>query len=516
MPITAAEPPAASPSPAAVQVRGPLQPVAPFVAIVVLAFLVRLVPVLVRGSLYGSFSYDDGVYFGAALALVHGIVPYRDFLLLHPPGIVYLLAPFAWLGGLVGDDSGFAVARIAFMALGAANTLLVILVASSWGRRTAMAAGILYAVWPSAVMIERSSWLIAPQNTLLLLVLLALLYRRQAAAPGVRRAAVAGILAGLAFAVQIWAVAPMAVVLAWLIVVSWRAGAGWVRPALAFVVAGGAAAGLLWLPFLALSGWPMVRYIVVDQLGRTPEKGSMLVRLALLEGLPAISVRGGLAIKLLLIVAGVAAVGLVGWSARRGRVPWLPLGVLLVQVVILTIVPPFPHYAGWPVPALALVLGSCAAGLLGEGAISGRRAARGAEVVFGVAAVGLCLVSLVRSSGVPLDRAGILGLVGDARCVTTDSPVTLIETGLFERNLTNGCALKVDATGTSYDVGRELKADRRHNTVYQQAMVDYYGGSDAVLLARISQDAWSPAAAASIHAIFPNRVRLGAVTVLTK
>ena len=40
--------------------------------ILVLAFLVRLVPVLAGGGLTGLLGYDDGVYFGGAIALEQG------------------------------------------------------------------------------------------------------------------------------------------------------------------------------------------------------------------------------------------------------------------------------------------------------------------------------------------------------------------------------------------------------------------------------------------------------------
>ena len=86
--------------------------------VVGLAFLVRLLPVLRGVGLFGMIDYDDGVYFGSASALIHGLIPYRDFLLLHPPGILYVLAPFAALGNVVGDATAFAVARVAFMLLG--------------------------------------------------------------------------------------------------------------------------------------------------------------------------------------------------------------------------------------------------------------------------------------------------------------------------------------------------------------------------------------------------------------
>src|SRR5689334_22729672 len=42
-------------------------------------------------------NYDDGIYFGAAIRLIHGWLPYRDFLLPHPPGLTVLLSPIAAL-----------------------------------------------------------------------------------------------------------------------------------------------------------------------------------------------------------------------------------------------------------------------------------------------------------------------------------------------------------------------------------------------------------------------------------
>src|SRR5277367_2955347 len=50
-------------------------------------------------GLYAVKQYDDGVYFGAAVRLVSGVLPYRDYVFLQPPGIAVLGAPIAWLTG---------------------------------------------------------------------------------------------------------------------------------------------------------------------------------------------------------------------------------------------------------------------------------------------------------------------------------------------------------------------------------------------------------------------------------
>ena len=65
------------------------------ITIAAIAFVVRLVPVLRGGGLFGIGNYDDGVYYAAATGLIHGRLPYQDFLLLHPPGMPLLLTPFA-------------------------------------------------------------------------------------------------------------------------------------------------------------------------------------------------------------------------------------------------------------------------------------------------------------------------------------------------------------------------------------------------------------------------------------
>ena len=121
--------------------------VAPYVALAVLAFLARLLPALRGGGLLGLGAYDDGVYYTGAAALVAGRVPYADFVLLHPPGVLLALSPFALLGRLTSDPTGYAVARLAFMALGAANTVLVALLARRFGRVAAVVSGLFYALW---------------------------------------------------------------------------------------------------------------------------------------------------------------------------------------------------------------------------------------------------------------------------------------------------------------------------------------------------------------------------------
>ena len=203
---------------------------------VAVALAVRLIPVLRGGGLFGTMAYDDGVYFGSASRCSTGASRIATSCCCHPPGILVVLAPFAALGHLVGDPTGFAAARLAFMVLGAVNVVLVTLVASRAGRRAALAAGALYVVWEVAANVERTTWLVAPQSTLLLLALLALAGPRDRPAswvPSLRRCAVAGVLLGLNVGLQVWGVVPLAIVLAWLVAIHRRRFRAAVRPVLA-------------------------------------------------------------------------------------------------------------------------------------------------------------------------------------------------------------------------------------------------------------------------------------------
>src|SRR4051795_10053363 len=73
--------------------------------IALLAFVARLLPTLHGGGLGGYDDYDDRVYFAGSQALIAGRLPYQDFVLLHPPGILLVLSPLAALARVVSDPS---------------------------------------------------------------------------------------------------------------------------------------------------------------------------------------------------------------------------------------------------------------------------------------------------------------------------------------------------------------------------------------------------------------------------
>ena len=80
----------------------------------------RLLQLFLGGALLGVTEYDDGVYVGAAIRLVGGVLPYRSFVLVQPPGVVLLMTPVAALGKLTGTAWAMGIGRLLTAAAGAA------------------------------------------------------------------------------------------------------------------------------------------------------------------------------------------------------------------------------------------------------------------------------------------------------------------------------------------------------------------------------------------------------------
>ena len=122
--------------------------------VVAVALVARLVPVLRGGGLFGLGNSDDGVYYASAIALVHGHPALPGFLLLHPPGMIVALVPFAALGRLIGEHEGFALARVCWVLLGAVNAAMVSRILRPIGLVGAGLGGLCYAVLYPAVYVE--------------------------------------------------------------------------------------------------------------------------------------------------------------------------------------------------------------------------------------------------------------------------------------------------------------------------------------------------------------------------
>jgi alpha-1,2-mannosyltransferase len=424
------------------------------VVVAVTAFAVRLWIGSRGGGLGGTHGYDDGVYYAASTSFLHGDLPYRDFVLLHPPGIMLALTPFALLGRLTHDHVGFETARVAWMLLGALNATLVVRICRHDGLVAAAAGGLFYAVWPPVVLTETTT-LLEPLVTLGLLVLV------------------------------------------WL----WRRGG---TEAVRWCVIGGLGAGILVDgPFLFTAPTQLIHMVVFDQLGRGRSRAGTAARLAhvLLAGIrvpeqwsPSPGVLGVAGCALLLVASACLGTG-------RGR---FALSLLAVEILVLLCSPSFfGYYNALAGPGLTLVVASTASRLTARprpAFISHTphiaRALMNAPLALAIVlalTASVVMDSRARTS-VPFPAQRLQHLASASQCATSDSPDALLLTDLYSRDLQRGCRVPVDLSGLTY--GRDalpLRRDgtsvpRSQNTRWQGDLLSYLLSGQSIFLLRPGDD----------------------------
>jgi hypothetical protein len=147
--------------------------------------------------------YDEGVYVAGAWALRHGFLPWRDFVFLHPPGVLLWLAPLTVAGPKLALMVGRALSAIA----GATNVVLTGRLVGGWG---GLLGALFLATWWEAVLTERGVFL-EPLMTCAGLVAWTLAKAPREWDPSAvtvarrrRRARWAGVAAGVAVLFKLW------------------------------------------------------------------------------------------------------------------------------------------------------------------------------------------------------------------------------------------------------------------------------------------------------------------------
>jgi alpha-1,2-mannosyltransferase len=447
------------------------------IAVAVAAFLFRLVPVLRGGGLVGMGNYDDGVYYASATGLVHGLLPYRDFLLLHPPAMPLLLAPFALVAQLTSDSYGFAAARLGWMLLGAANAVLIWKILRPIGLVAAATGGFGYAVFQPAVYSDKSTLLEGPATTALLIAILLLqpLARSDSLPHG--RALVAGALLGLSMTIKIWGVVTLLIVLGWLLLLRRY------RVALRVLIASAVATTVICLPFFAAAPTAMWHQVVRDQLTRDARAVPTLDRLDRIVGLDIFSRSYPPAITVAAVVVLVGCAAL-AWSYREARLPVL---LMLGQGLYLLIIPMwFPHFAGFTAAPVALTAGAA------MGRLIALVRARPAEIAVGVVATAALFVYATGWAGVTYNRRlpdqfRALAIAGPG-CITADDPTALVATDTLSRNVSRGCQFIADFGGHSHDMAAAAGAHvpRNDNQAFQRFALDHLRSGSVTILIRYS------------------------------
>jgi alpha-1,2-mannosyltransferase len=384
-----------------------------------LAVVLRSAQLLHPGYLTGVTEYDDGVYVGATLRLLHGLLPYRNFVFPEPPGILVLLAPLAALGSLFGQADALAAARVLTALVDVANVALVGRVLQGRGTRARFVGMSLLAIYPASL---------AAAHTVLLepyLDFFCLLSAAQLFPPGGasrRGRLLGGLFLGVAGAVKVFAFLPL---LAVFYVFLRR------RQPLREVIAGTVAGfGLLALPFVVVAPLGFLHDAVIDQLLRHGgQRTAWWYRAADLGGVIFRHTSHSLLLPSLLPVALLLLV-----IDRRRHSPFDPLesfcgaSLILIAAGFAWTTSFFYHYGSFFGPFLAVMFGSCAASLRLP-----RRASIGLGIIAVVAAFTIVTaeVSSLGSFAGPADSRAVDAAVPPGTCVVGDSPALLLAADRF-------------------------------------------------------------------------------------
>ncbi len=441
-----------------------------------LALGLRLYQLSRPGYLLGVSEYDDGVYFGGALRLVDGMLPYRDFADVQPPGITLLMAPVALVAKVAGTASAMAVARVLTACAGAAAVPLAGLLVRHRGIvATAVTCGIL-AVFPDGIVASRAL-LLEPWLVLACLAGALVSFDGDHLAPRTRRLVWGGLVFGVAGAVKTWAILPVLVMVALCVLQGGVRPVQRARRAAAYL--GGAAAGYLVpvLPFAVVAPKSFYDGVVVAQLVSTRVGPGVMPRMGDITGLNGIPhltqhwAAGGA-----VVIAVFVVLTCVGASLVTRRPPpaleWLALATAaLVAAAFMWTTQFYDHYAAFGAPFLALSMALPASRLLAAlqqrgvtGPAAGQRAressseqpfARGAlnwcAAGVALAAIAAMAVTQAQSAAAALpvpDPGPSAGrVIPRGACVVTDTSSATIAADRFFSNVP-GCSGPVDSFGT--------------------------------------------------------------------
>jgi alpha-1,2-mannosyltransferase len=400
----------------------------------------------------GTVEYDDGVYLGAALRLLHGALPYKDFAFVQPPGIVVVALPGAVIGSLTSQATGLAAARVlSVLASTACVPLAGRLVRHRGALACAVTAGLL-AVYPADVLSGRTLLLEPWMNLACLLAANAAFREGRLASP--RWLAWAGVAFGCGVAIKFWAAFPAAVLLAVCLIARPPAETSRVRRAGA--LAGGAVGGFVVLagPFALADPSGFIHQTLLYQVSRVGSYTPISLRLAHLTGLIDVLGRSGKVAAPGTTTHSLFAMGAeasthtvaVGWPAyaaavvgvvliaagylrglrQRTQLEWFALATaVLATAAIMGYSAFFYHYPDFPAPWLAIAVGAAVASLacLIRGTAAKARLAR--RVLAAAVAVVILAIAGIEArelapAHVPASPSNVSALVPAGSCLVAD------------------------------------------------------------------------------------------------
>jgi hypothetical protein len=420
-----------------------------------------------RVGLMSITQYDDGPYFGSAVRLIHGVLPYRGYAFVQPPGITLVMSPAALESYVGGTAWALVAGRFLSVLAGAAAVVLAGLLVRHRGVLAVLLTCGIMTIYPPAAAASRTV-LLEPWLVLFCLAGAVAVFDGDRITASTRRLAWGGVLFGFAGAIKVWAIVPV-LVLAVLCLPRIRRAA---------VFAGGVAAGFLVpvLPFALAAPGRFYDDVVVAQLARIGSRTPAWHRFNSMMGTPKFLTEGSVVVIAIALVAFVVLTQVAAWRVTRRPPPsldWFAVATAAL-VVLMFLWPPYfaSHYSAFFGPFLALTLAlpvsrlvtgvasrlaerrRAAAGATSQGP-GPRRApgpwlARSGLILLGAAIVAGAAAQVQAPSrwttriGQP---AVTLRLIPRGSCVVTDSAVYLLIANRFTSTVP-GCSQMVDSLGT--------------------------------------------------------------------
>jgi alpha-1,2-mannosyltransferase len=476
------------------------------VAATLLALLLRLYQLSRPGFLLSVNEYDDGPYFGSAVRLVYGALPYRDFLIVQPPGITLLMIPAALLSKVTGTAWGMALGRILTSLAGAASVALAGLLVRHRGvLATVITCGIM-AVYPESIQAVKTV-LVEPWLVLFCLIGALALFDGDHVTTRTKRLGWGGVALGFGGAVEPWAIFPVIIIA--LLTLRWP------RRLAAYV--GGVAAGFLVpvLPFAALAPAKFYEATIVAQIGpragatRTP----FWLRIQDLTGLADLSRPTHLDDLGAAVLIAAVVFGSLGLAFLRTWRP--PLALDLFAVASATLVfaaflwPDQFHYhfAAFLAPFLALAIGLPLSALVRDFRLaSGGQAARpvlqwGAASLAGLAILALAVIQFGwETHNIPHMPTSVVTsarrLIPPGACLLADEVSFSVMTDRLISDVP-GCSLLLDPTGTNYALsdGRDPETGAARYRAVDAVWTYAFDHAQYVWLSKLNSHrvAWTPA-----------------------
>jgi hypothetical protein len=454
--------------------RGWRLPWSPTTLIIVLAALVaaalRAYQLSRPGFLLGVTEYDDGPYFGSAVRLLSGVLPYKSFVVVQPPGITLLMTPAAALAKLSGSTAaGMAAGRI----LTAAASVAAVVAGGLWvrhrGALAALACCGLLAVYPDAVGAAHTV-LVEPWLVLFTLAGLVTVFDGDRVTTSAARLGWAGVLLGFAGAVEGWAIVPILVLAAVLAGsgTDLRAAARWRRTGRLML---GVAAGFLVpvAPFALAGPGGFYRSLITAQIGPRahPARDPLADRMMNMAGLNDIHLRAGTVE--IVAVAGLLVLALVTTAAWRAARPapldvYAPAAGVAVTAMFLWPAQFHYHFSAFLAPFLAAAIALPAA------TIAARLTAATGQP-WTLAATGLAAAGLIGFTALQAGTESNYGfwanetmiasgqldrIVPQGACVASDQSAYLLVADRFSSDVP-GCSQLIDGLGTDLALSGGLK-----------------------------------------------------------